>query len=82
MAKPKGFQGISVRTTRGVPGTGDASIYLKGQKRELQKSQARGFFLIISLLGVKGYVSIKGRSRATNKWDLHNEAEQGGGYGG
>lgn len=44
MAKPEGFEGISVTTTQGVPGTGDASIYFKGQKRELQKSQARGFF--------------------------------------
>lgn len=35
---------LHFRTAQGAPGTGDASIYLKKQKTELQKSQARWFF--------------------------------------
>lgn len=83
MAKPKGFEGISVRTTRGVPGLEMPQFTLKDRK-ENYKSHGLEDFLKNhpSLLGVKGCVSMKGRSRATNKWDLHREAEQGGGYGG
>lgn len=41
----KAFKAFNFRTTQGTPGTGDASIYLKRHKTELQKSRADFFFL-------------------------------------